>query len=86
MQKSHKQFIKMNLKQTIMRQINERRKNIVARDILEEMRIRREIRDQERLPLEKRDTYYLIKLEKYNARLNSEIRRNERRIRSYNLI
>jgi hypothetical protein len=76
----------MNLKQTIMRQINERRKNIVARDILEEMRIRREIRDQERLPLEKRDTYYLIKLEKYNARLNSEIRRNERRIRSYNLI
>jgi hypothetical protein len=76
----------MNLKQTIIRQINERRKNIVARDILEEMRIRGEIRNQERLPLEKRDTYYLMNLKRYQRRLDGEIKRNERRIRSYDLI
>ena len=69
-----------------MKQLNERRKNIVARDILEGARIHGDIMYQERLPPEKRDTYYLMKLKKYQRRLDSEIKRNERRIRSYDLI
>lgn len=74
----------MTLKDTIMRQLNERRKDIVARDRLELYNTKKEIMNQKMLPPTIRDTYYLTNLQKYQSRLNSEIRRNERRIKPYN--